>query len=98
MQRNQQSQLIEESSWLSQAIMEIFNGDKLNVAALGNQVPQLHIHHIVRHMNDPAWPKPIWGLQKEIYYESTQIETLTARVNEKLQALTTQYCAQYSER
>lgn len=35
--------------------------DKMNVAALGNQVPQLHVHVIARFVNDPAWPKPVWG-------------------------------------
>ena len=56
-----QQQLVSESSGLGEAIMRGFNGDKLNVAALGNVVPQLHVHHIVRHHNDPAWPGPVWG-------------------------------------
>ncbi len=56
-----QRQLMNESSRLGEAIMSGFNGDKLNVAALGNVVPQLHIHHIVRHHDDPAWPAPVWG-------------------------------------
>lgn len=51
----------EESSMLSELMMSHFQGDKLNVAALGNLVPQLHIHHIVRHTSDPAWPQPVWG-------------------------------------
>ncbi len=54
-------QLWEESRIFSLAIMNAFNGDKLNVAALGNMTPQLHIHHIVRYHDDPAWPGPIWG-------------------------------------
>lgn len=57
----EQRQLISESSRLGEALMRGFNGDKLNVAALGNVVPQLHVHHIVRHRNDPAWPAPVWG-------------------------------------
>ncbi|WP_310693349.1 HIT domain-containing protein [Thiohalophilus sp.] len=56
-----QRQLMSESSRIGQAIMHGFNGDKLNVAALGNVVPQLHIHHIVRYHDDPAWPAPVWG-------------------------------------
>src|SRR5262249_54715309 len=43
------------------ALMEAFKGDKLNVAALGNQVPQLHLHHVVRYASDAAWPAPVWG-------------------------------------
>ncbi|MFO8025344.1 HIT domain-containing protein [Thiohalophilus sp.] len=56
-----QQQLVRESSRLGQAIMRGFNGDKLNVAALGNVVPQLHIHHVVRYQEDTAWPDPVWG-------------------------------------
>lgn len=55
------TKLWEESRTFSLAIMRLFNGDKLNVAALGNVTPQLHIHHIVRYQTDPAWPAPIWG-------------------------------------
>jgi len=57
-----QQQLLRESSGLSRAVMDAFKGDKLNVAALGNVVPQLHLHHVVRYAHDPAWPKPVWGL------------------------------------
>jgi len=56
-----QLQLLKESSELSQAIHKAFQAHKLNVAALGNVCPQLHIHHIVRYTTDPAWPKPVWG-------------------------------------
>jgi diadenosine tetraphosphate (Ap4A) HIT family hydrolase len=56
-----QSQLLRESSALGRALMEAFGGDKLNVAALGNLVPQLHLHHVVRREGDPAWPAPVWG-------------------------------------
>jgi diadenosine tetraphosphate (Ap4A) HIT family hydrolase len=56
-----QAQLLRESSRLSRALMDAFKGLKLNVAALGNVVPQLHVHHIVRFAGDPAWPGPVWG-------------------------------------
>ena len=42
-------------------MMQRFAGDKLNIGALGNLVPQLHIHHVVRRRGDPAWPGPVWG-------------------------------------
>lgn len=45
----------------SKALEALFDPVKLNVAALGNQVPQLHIHVIARREDDPAWPKPVWG-------------------------------------
>jgi len=54
-------QLSLESASLGRIMMAHFRGDKLNVAALGNVVPQLHVHHIVRYRNDPAWPAPVWG-------------------------------------
>lgn len=56
-----QQQLLRESTILGRALMAGFRGEKLNVAALGNLVPQLHLHHVVRHAHDPAWPAPVWG-------------------------------------
>ncbi len=56
-----QQQLLRESGVLSRTLMETFKGEKLNIAALGNIVPQLHLHHIVRYATDPAWPAPVWG-------------------------------------
>lgn len=55
------NQLWDESAQLSRALVKAFSPDKLNIAALGNQVPQLHVHHIVRYTRDPAWPAPVWG-------------------------------------
>ncbi|PHR91203.1 MAG: HIT family protein [Robiginitomaculum sp.] len=56
-------QVLRESRALCAALMTAFVGTKMNVAALGNMVPQLHIHHIVRAPSDPAWPAPVWGVQ-----------------------------------
>ena len=56
-----QSTLMTESNSIGKLLMNEFNGDKLNVAALGNVVPQLHVHHIVRYAHDPVWPNPVWG-------------------------------------
>jgi diadenosine tetraphosphate (Ap4A) HIT family hydrolase len=61
--------LIEEISLVSEAMKEVFSPDKLNVAALGNVVPQLHIHVIARYKTDTAWPKPVFGNGKELYSE-----------------------------
>ena len=47
----------------SRLVQSAFAAEKTNVAALGNQVPQLHIHVIARYTSDPAWPGPIWGVQ-----------------------------------
>ncbi len=62
------------SAAVSQAMMHAFAGDKFNVAALGNQVPQLHVHHIVRYRDDAAWPKPIWGEGSAQTYTDAALE------------------------
>jgi diadenosine tetraphosphate (Ap4A) HIT family hydrolase len=55
------TQFWRESNVFGRLLMQHWRGHKLNVAALGNVVPQLHVHHIVRQTTDPAWPKPVWG-------------------------------------
>lgn len=77
----QQQRLMAESSALSRAMMAAFGGDKMNVAALGNMVPQLHVHHIVRFEGDPAWPGPVWGTQPPVPYEEPEL----ARVKQVLE-------------
>jgi diadenosine tetraphosphate (Ap4A) HIT family hydrolase len=57
-----QAQLMTEITRVSRAVREVTKCDKLNVAALGNMVPQLHVHIIARFRTDPAWPKPVWGV------------------------------------
>ncbi|REL36012.1 HIT domain-containing protein [Thalassotalea euphylliae] len=83
----QQQQLLNESSMLSEILMELFQGDKINVAALGNVCPQLHMHHIVRFVNDPAWPKPIWGELPMRPYTEIEIEQLKAKVLPSIEAV-----------
>jgi diadenosine tetraphosphate (Ap4A) HIT family hydrolase len=61
------SLLMEEINLISIVMKEIFSPDKLNVAALGNVVPQLHIHIIARYNNDLAWPEPVFGKGKKAY-------------------------------
>tara|TARA_R110002094_G_scaffold175096_1_gene155656 strand:- start:1 stop:432 length:432 start_codon:yes stop_codon:yes gene_type:complete len=80
----QQQQLLNESSMLSEILMQEFNGDKMNVAALGNVVPQLHMHHIVRFKNDACWPKPIWGQQALTPYSDEALEGIKQRILPKL--------------
>lgn len=69
-------QLWEESTLLSRALVKGFAPDKLNIAALGNQVPQLHVHHIVRYRHDPAWPRPVWGKLPSKPYYGAELEKL----------------------
>ena len=71
-----------ESRLLSVSIMKIFGGEKLNVAALGNITPQLHLHHVVRFSNDAAWPGPIWGVQPLTAYNNKRIEEIRDQIVE----------------
>lgn len=50
-----------ESLAVQRALKSLFSPDKLNVAAIGNLVPQLHVHHIARYRSDSEWPAPVWG-------------------------------------
>lgn len=86
---DQQHQLLRESSALSQAMMDVFEGDKMNVAALGNMVPQLHLHHIVRFEGDPAWPGPVWGKQAPVPYTDLELEQVRKRLAPVLDQLKT---------
>lgn len=79
-----QTQLWTESRKLSQVLMQQFDGDKLNVAALGNVVPQLHLHHIVRYTEDVAWPHPVWGRYAAKPYTSDQAEQVIERMRTAL--------------
>jgi len=82
-----QQQFLNESSLLSEILMSEFNGDKMNVAALGNVVPQLHIHHVVRFTSDACWPKPIWGQQALTAYTDEEIEVIKHKIQPKLSSL-----------
>ena len=71
-----QQQLMRESSYLSAILAEQFGADKMNVAAIGNIVSQLHIHHIVRYKDDIAWPSPVWGKYPPALYSADQFERI----------------------
>lgn len=69
-----QQQLMRESCRLAEVMTSVFDAHKMNVAALGNVVRQLHLHHIARFESDPAWPQPIWGQKPESQYTEYQLE------------------------
>ena len=71
-----QLQLHQESMALAALLMDHFKGDKLNTAALGNVVSQLHVHHIVRFKTDRVWPKPVWGNIPATPYNNQQLERI----------------------
>ena len=72
--------LLHEVSLLSQRMQERFDAHKMNVAALGNQVPQLHVHVIARTTMDPAWPGPVWGVGDALPYEDADLSALRQRL------------------
>ena len=78
------ARLWEESRRVSRVLMDVFDGEKLNAAALGNMTPQLHIHHVVRYADDVAWPGPIWGKVPMVPYSSEALEALRHKVTAAL--------------
>jgi len=80
----QQQQLNNESLMLSKTLSTLFSADKMNIAALGNMVPQLHLHHIVRYKTDAAWPNPVWGYTDAHAYDK---QALTECIEQTLKAL-----------
>ncbi|MFJ3372871.1 HIT domain-containing protein [Pseudomonas sp. NPDC086251] len=75
-----QQQLWQESTLLAQRLKDAFDADKMNVAALGNVVKQLHVHVIVRKHEDAAWPAPIWGKQPATPYSAEQVAAIRERL------------------
>lgn len=67
LEREQQHRLSDEIMITSHMLKALVTPDKLNVAALGNQVSQLHVHVIARYKTDAAWPNPVWGGAAEAY-------------------------------
>ena len=68
----QQNQYLNESNFLLQEMSVLYKADKMNIANLGNMVPQLHIHIVARYQDDDAWPGPIWSFQNTKKYSKTQ--------------------------
>lgn len=67
-----QRKLMQEITFVSRRLERLTNADKMNVAALGNMVPQLHVHVIARFEADPAWPGPVWGKVPAVAYGDEQ--------------------------
>ncbi|RAU49365.1 MULTISPECIES: HIT domain-containing protein [unclassified Pseudomonas] len=75
-----QLQLWKETTLLSKTVQSLFNADKINVAALGNVVSQLHMHVIARQKEDAAWPAPVWGKYPSVPYTQAQASDVLGRV------------------
>jgi diadenosine tetraphosphate (Ap4A) HIT family hydrolase len=73
---NEQVQLLSEIDAAAKALKSVATFEKLNIAALGNMVKQLHVHVIGRSPNDATWPKPVWGLAPPVPYEAAARDKL----------------------
>ena len=77
-------QLLDESCSVAGLLKRHFAFDKLNVATLGNLVPQLHLHHVARRRDDPAWPGPVWGHSPRQPYPPATRASLVQRLRADL--------------
>ncbi len=67
MNADERTVVMEEITRVMQVMEAVYTPDKMNMAALGNMVPQLHIHIIARYQTDNAWPNPVWGTGGKAY-------------------------------
>jgi diadenosine tetraphosphate (Ap4A) HIT family hydrolase len=82
---NEQIQLLGEVAAAAHALKSITECEKLNIAALGNVVAQLHVHVIARRHSDAAWPKPVWGAAPPAAYDPTIRDGLIGALRRALQ-------------
>lgn len=75
-----QQQLWREAGRLGRAFKTLMEADKLNVASLGNLVPQLHLHLVLRREGDAAWPGPVWGQGEAEHYDLDALAAMRDRV------------------
>ena len=80
----QQAQLMTEMTRVVCALKEITKCDKLNIAALGNLVPQLHVHIIARRSSDVAWPRPVWGVMPPLAHDAEEVQTFISALRRKI--------------
>ena len=85
LEENEQIQLMGEIDAAARALKSVTECEKLNVATLGNQVPQLHVHLIARRHSDPAWPKPVWGAVPPVAYNAAVRDGLIGALRRGLQ-------------
>ncbi len=79
-----QAQLMTEIGRVSRALKDVTRCDKLNVAALGNAVPQLHVHIIARRTGDAAWPRPVWGVMPPLPHDAQEAADFISALRGKI--------------
>jgi diadenosine tetraphosphate (Ap4A) HIT family hydrolase len=80
----EQAQLMAEVSRAARALKDITKCDKLNIAALGNMVPQLHVHVIARRTGDAAWPRPVWGVVPPLAHDAAEVQHFISALRRKI--------------
>jgi len=80
----QQAQLMDEIVMLSRVLKDVTACDKLNVAAIGNIVPQLHVHLVARRRSDLAWPRPVWGAVPTRPYAEAELASFIDRIRQEV--------------
>jgi diadenosine tetraphosphate (Ap4A) HIT family hydrolase len=81
----EQAMLMDELALVSRALKDETRCDKLNVAAIGNAVPQLHIHIVARRRTDALWPKPVWGAAPPRAYDAAALERFVGAMRARVQ-------------
>ena len=84
---DQQHQLLRETTETGRALCGAFGADKINTAALGNVVSQLHVHVIARFHDDAAWPRPVWGTGTACRYDAGPLAEMLTRLRAALPPL-----------
>lgn len=79
-----QAQLTTEINRVARALKDITKCDKLNIAALGNVVPQLHVHIIARRKTDAAWPRPVWGVMPPLAHDAEEAQRFISELRRKI--------------
>ncbi len=82
--KQQREVLIEESSTLAERLKTLYKADKINIAAIGNLVPQFHVHHVVRYHTDKAWPAPVWGKLPAVAYSGRELKDTVSLISDAL--------------
>lgn len=81
---DEQSEVLREINLVSKILQKNFSAEKLNIAALGNVVSQLHIHVIARKKNDATFPKPVWGNAPAKPYAQKDAQDLIEKIQKFL--------------
>jgi diadenosine tetraphosphate (Ap4A) HIT family hydrolase len=80
----ERAQLMNELALLAQLLKDLTGCDKINIAAIGNVVPQLHVHVVARRRDDAAWPRPVWGALPARSYGETERDRLLQAIRQKI--------------